>query len=741
MNHEEELFHVARELAEAFHVVSPAKLVALAAIRGLKLKLSMAKEVLQLDATAQVHSRPPRSEGKIFASRPNVNFAADLMDFSKADGEHKYAVQLTDNFTRETYCMAIKTKGAADVNAAMKELVREAHLPEKAVISTDSGPEFRHLDEAIPSIIHRTKDVNDRNALGIGDSVMGILKRNLAIAMGRRGGSWATHLADVTYSFNHTPMASIHGAPVTASGENAQQFAILKDQADKFGHNLALANKRSDELTKSAGYFRPATFSKRAQHPQYGPVQKAVRTAGAYVVNDQGIKTLRKHVKAVLPNGEPKATITAADSRIAALLRPYILSAVEDMRANDLPPMTYRELKARYPELQGTSALALGTRFPDLLERVGSNMVRAVGSGGYSGEGGSSSARPLQIQAAVKQRFRQEPGVLKAHRIPVLAAAIEAARTPKTPPTAAARTPTEGASGKTPTQAPLARTPKTPLQAPPTPAGARTPKTPLQAPPTPAGARTPRTPLQATLPAEGTSGATPVAGRLPAEGTSGATPGGNRRALYDSFDTIRLPTSVRLPATPGGRLPATPGGRLPATPGGRLPATPANRRHVYDAFDAATLPSQTPARQPRTREETRRLRNEIAEVTPEATRRELYILADVYPNAITINDLHALRLLQTLQSVSEERRTPTSPTESVSSTSSSSSSSSSTQALVRRPRTREESRELRIEIATLRSNRARRVMMTALDNFPYARTIQELHLALEAEGVPSGLGD
>jgi hypothetical protein len=58
---DDELRSVARELAEAFHVVSPAKLVALAA---LKLKLKNAKEVLQLDPTAQVHSRPPAVGGQ-----------------------------------------------------------------------------------------------------------------------------------------------------------------------------------------------------------------------------------------------------------------------------------------------------------------------------------------------------------------------------------------------------------------------------------------------------------------------------------------------------------------------------------------------------------------------------------------------------------------------------------------------------------------------------------------------------
>ena len=174
-----------KQLAAEYSIRSAAKLRKQALLEGTKVTLREAAEALKTDLAKQVFAPKPRSLGKSAAEGPSDRLQFDLLDFSnntKKDNPNRFALVGIDVYTREMSAVPMKTKTTGEVNAAFRKAAGELVGDEtNYVVTTDQGPEFAKLAEAMPEdAVYRQKDVQDRNAIAV-------LDRN--IAKGWRGAS------------------------------------------------------------------------------------------------------------------------------------------------------------------------------------------------------------------------------------------------------------------------------------------------------------------------------------------------------------------------------------------------------------------------------------------------------------------------------------------------------------------------------------------------------------------------
>jgi hypothetical protein len=313
-----ELIEHLKQLAKEYSVRSPAKLVQVGKKVGAHVTLKEAKQALATNVPAQTLGPPPRSLGHSAAEGPHVRLQADLMDFSQNthghhNDQHRYALQVSDVFTRKAYTEPLKGKSAIQVDTAMRKIRDE--IPgnfSNAVITTDKGGEFAGLDRILPQgAAHRTKEgVND---LSVVDRSMQTLKRDLEDKAQTTGQGWAHNLKEATSNYNFRPNSSVHGSPDDAGKEGPQQFMIYQDQASNFLHNRTLYINRQKVLQNAEGYREPIYNGGRSFKPAYGALHnlKKIAPGAGHVVDSRGNEALLKEVRpATKGSGEPLAHIT-----------------------------------------------------------------------------------------------------------------------------------------------------------------------------------------------------------------------------------------------------------------------------------------------------------------------------------------------------------------------------------------------------------------------------------------------
>ena len=189
-----------RLLADELNIRDPRKLVAAAKRREFRdVNEQLAREALRKDVARQVLAPPPRSTGKSAAEAPNTRLQADLIDFSKnarAASGAKYALLLTDVFTREVAATPLKTKAPSEVNPALQgALGTLVDDKQDIVVTVDAGKEWAQAEEAIGEEgILKQKRPEDRNAIAIVDRATMTIKKDLAGVAAKRGGDWDKNL-------------------------------------------------------------------------------------------------------------------------------------------------------------------------------------------------------------------------------------------------------------------------------------------------------------------------------------------------------------------------------------------------------------------------------------------------------------------------------------------------------------------------------------------------------------------
>ena len=321
-----------RQLASEFSIRSAAKLRKQALLEGVKVTLREAEEALKTDLAKQVFAPKPRSLGKSAAEGPNDRLQFDLIDFSnntKKDNPHRFALVGIDVYTREMVAKPLRTKTTGEVNAAFRRAAGELVGDEtNYVVTTDQGPEFAKLAEAMPEdAVYRQKDVQDRNAIAVLDRNMQGLKVGLAGRVAKGAKDWSVELPKEVNAHNNKPHEAVHGPPAQIErkngGDNAQNFRVLQDNASKFVHNRSLTQRRMGEL-KEAGAFRAPTGAPRSFQPQYGNIRrvKAGGVGSQYVTDVSGRKVLLKQAQPA-PEGSTniRQTLTIPGKALAVRLK------------------------------------------------------------------------------------------------------------------------------------------------------------------------------------------------------------------------------------------------------------------------------------------------------------------------------------------------------------------------------------------------------------------------------------
>ena len=151
-----------RTLASQLLLRNPQKILAAALGKIPGANLRLAKLALEDNVGKQVMAPAYKSTGKSAAEGPNERLQADLIDYSQTTKETKakYALMLSEGYTRGARAMPLLNKQSSTVNNAMQQLLLT--LVEdiiKIALTTDSGMEFSRLSEGgIPAeATHRLK--------------------------------------------------------------------------------------------------------------------------------------------------------------------------------------------------------------------------------------------------------------------------------------------------------------------------------------------------------------------------------------------------------------------------------------------------------------------------------------------------------------------------------------------------------------------------------------------------------
>ena len=294
-----------RLLADELNIRDPRKLVAAARRREFRdVNEQLAREALRKDVARQVLAPPPRSTGKSAAEAPNTRLQADLIDFSKnarAASGAKYALLLTDVFTREVAATPLKTKAPSEVNPALQgALGTLVDDKQDIVVTVDAGKEWAQAEEAIGEEgILKQKRPEDRNAIAIVDKATMTIKKDLAGVAAKRGGDWDKNLPGVVSAYNERPHDAVFGPPREVErGDGVQEFLVLKDNAKKFMVNRAQSERRMADVRETKA-IRAPTNAARSFEPRYGPVQRVRKVESDMVTLTNGRQVLLKQAQAV----------------------------------------------------------------------------------------------------------------------------------------------------------------------------------------------------------------------------------------------------------------------------------------------------------------------------------------------------------------------------------------------------------------------------------------------------------
>jgi len=234
-----------------------------------------------------------RYQGHFAANAPGDQIQEDLIDWGAANtkarkGGGQYALVATDVFTRKTEAEPLTNKQASTVEAANARVLSRLGHKDNAVISTDKGQEWAgigkhyHPDNG-QELIHRTKDVADRNGIAVVDSAIKNIKRDLAAEVGKeKGRTWGAHLHKVVQDLNEKANPAVFGPPARVEENAVQEFKVLQRNAENFetdGHNAG----RMMAAVQEAGGFRAPTGNARSFQPSFGPAQKLESVDSQYV--------------------------------------------------------------------------------------------------------------------------------------------------------------------------------------------------------------------------------------------------------------------------------------------------------------------------------------------------------------------------------------------------------------------------------------------------------------------------
>jgi hypothetical protein len=231
-----------------------------------------------------------------------------------------------DVFTRKVAIEPVKTKSAAIVRGAMRNILKELDADEDdeerrpALIRTDKGNEFASLNGERD--IHQARDVRDTNGLAVVDRAIKTLKRDLASEVGKaKGTKWSDVAEKVVQDHNEKPNPAVFGAPENVTKNPIQQFKVLQKNAENYSDNNKQTERQKAAIRKAEYFREPIDNQGRSFKPSYGPAQPVENVDSEYVYqkgytnelakggSGDSYKTLLKQAQAATP-GQFKEKLT-----------------------------------------------------------------------------------------------------------------------------------------------------------------------------------------------------------------------------------------------------------------------------------------------------------------------------------------------------------------------------------------------------------------------------------------------
>ena len=291
---------------------------------------------------------PNLKQGKVAAADINDRWMADLIDLtaqpsieegkSSSSTPYQYILVVLNVFSKQLWARALRTKTAAVVTEAFKEILDGEQPPSR--LNTDSGSEFtgpfaQLLEEK--DIWHSVKDAQDKNALAPIDRVIGTLKRSIfRRVVADEDPDWASNLQKTVDGYNQTVHSALQGrAPEEVPDEKELQFALRRFNSESMVHNANIIHARDERLVKQ-GAFRvqdPNRPFARSYQPRYGDeVHEVVHAAGGIVLDAKGNVYKSKHTLAVPSGSENIPDITKGMRGGNALIERKNLEVLEPFK-------------------------------------------------------------------------------------------------------------------------------------------------------------------------------------------------------------------------------------------------------------------------------------------------------------------------------------------------------------------------------------------------------------------------
>ena len=290
-----------RELGDEYNLRDPRKLLQIAQRQGIAATSKLATEALAGDVGRQVLRPPPRATGKAAATRPDSTLQADLIDFSNnlppTSKGNRYAVVLSDVFTRELRTAAVPSKDPETVAAVLKPMITNlTDGDQNYTLSTDKGAEFTRLDLPVEAA-HRLKA--GKQDLAVIDRGIQTIKKGLASKTAKNNKEWDDNIEGVQRAYNATPHSTTIVAPEDVELEPSALFRGFQREADNFIVNRAQSERRMGEVKETKTIRAPLQTQGRSFRPQYGDALKVKKVDSLHVETTTGRRVLTKEAQAV----------------------------------------------------------------------------------------------------------------------------------------------------------------------------------------------------------------------------------------------------------------------------------------------------------------------------------------------------------------------------------------------------------------------------------------------------------
>ena len=226
-----------KELARELRIRNPAKLLQASKGKIPGATSRLASLALEDSTSKQILAKPFRSRGKSTAEGPNERLQADLIDYSQntKNTKAKFALMLSDVYTREVRAVPLTNKRPDTINDAMRQIIPTL-VQDKTnfALTTDAGKEFSKLEEGgIPGeAVHRDK--KGKNDISVLDRAMQTVKQDSAAAVADGdANNWVEALPMAIDAHNKRPHSAVYGAPENVEVIPEQDFRVLQDNARK----------------------------------------------------------------------------------------------------------------------------------------------------------------------------------------------------------------------------------------------------------------------------------------------------------------------------------------------------------------------------------------------------------------------------------------------------------------------------------------------------------------------------